>query len=71
MAPEGTYSNSISGDVISLAAFDHFLQVWAVMGLPVCYDDHYFLGALPPTLLKCFGAETEEMGVELVCHSQN
>lgn len=56
----GTYSHSISGDVVPLAVLDHLLQVRAVVGLAVRYHDHHFLGSFPPAFLKGLRAETAE-----------
>lgn len=53
-----THGHSISGHVVSLALLDHLLQVWAVVGLPICYDDHHLLGSLPSAFLESLRTET-------------
>lgn len=47
-----THGHSISGHVVPLALLDHLLQVRAVVGLPICDDNHYLLGPFPSALLE-------------------
>lgn len=56
-----THGHGVSGDVVPLAVLDDPLQVWAVVGLSICDDNHYSLCPFPAAFPKRFRAAREEM----------